>query len=123
MCCSSRLLLGQEPCRSLRVADLKVGPSPALRFSFGGCLHLEIGLYVASALNSTNRSLASTILSSRLIQICFRSGLKAPSLIRLGFNTVVPTDHFLGVLGSISHERHTLLLQRLSTFLAAGHQA
>ena len=47
----------------------------------------------------------------------FRSGLKAASLIRLGFLTVLPEDHFLGVLGSISSDRHTALLQRLSVFL------
>lgn len=48
-----------------------------------------------------------------------RSGLKAPSLIRLGFLTVLPADHFLGVLGAISSERHARLLQRLSAFLAS----
>ena len=45
------------------------------------------------------------------------SGLKAASVIRLGFLTVLPADHFLGVLGSISRERHAKLLQRLSAFL------
>jgi len=47
-----------------------------------------------------------------------RSGLKAASVIRLGFLTVLPSDRFLGVLGSISRERHAKLLQRLSAFLA-----
>jgi len=47
----------------------------------------------------------------------FRSGLKAASLVRLGFLTVLPEDHFLGVLGSISRDRHAALLQRLSVFL------
>lgn len=46
------------------------------------------------------------------------SGLKAPSLIRLGFLAVLPADHLLGVLGSITPERHARLLQRLSAFLA-----
>lgn len=46
------------------------------------------------------------------------SGLKAPSLIRLGFLAVLPAEHLLGVLGSITAERHTRLLQRLSAFLA-----
>jgi len=46
------------------------------------------------------------------------SGLKSASVIRLGFLTVLPADHFLGVLGSISRERHTRLLQRLAAFLA-----
>lgn len=49
-----------------------------------------------------------------------RSGLKAASVIRLGFLTVLPSDYFLGVLGSISRERHARLLQRLSIFLATG---
>jgi len=52
-----------------------------------------------------------------------QSGLKAASVIRLGFLTVLPFDHFLGVLGSISHERHAKLLQRLSTFLTAEQGA
>ncbi len=46
-----------------------------------------------------------------------RSGLKAASLIRLGFLAVLPDDHFLGILGSISRERHVRLLRRLSSFL------
>ncbi len=51
------------------------------------------------------------------------SGLKAASLIRLGFLAVLPADHLLGVLGSISPERHGKLLQRLATFLAAKRHA
>jgi mRNA interferase MazF len=47
-----------------------------------------------------------------------RSGLKAASIIRLGFLAVLPANHFLGFLGSVSPERHAKLLQRLSTFLA-----
>ncbi len=51
------------------------------------------------------------------------SGLKSASVIRLGFLTVLPADHFLGVLGSISRERHSRLLQRLSAFLATERNA
>ncbi len=51
------------------------------------------------------------------------SGLKSASVIRLGFLTVLPADHFLGVLGSISRERHSRLLQRLATFLATERNA
>jgi mRNA interferase MazF len=47
------------------------------------------------------------------------SGLKATSLIRLGFLAVLPEDQLLGVLGSISNERHRGLVNRLSKFLAA----
>ncbi len=47
-----------------------------------------------------------------------RSGLKSASLIRLGFLAVLPADHLLGALGSISLERHNRLLQRLAAFLA-----
>lgn len=47
-----------------------------------------------------------------------RSGLKAASVIRLGFLAVLPSQSFLGVLGSISRERHAKLLHRLSAFLA-----
>lgn len=45
------------------------------------------------------------------------SGLKATSLIRLGFLAVLPADQFIGVLGSISEERHRRLLRNLSAFL------
>lgn len=47
------------------------------------------------------------------------SGLKAASLIRLGFLAVLPADRLLGILGSISSERHHLLRQRLGAFLQA----
>ena len=45
------------------------------------------------------------------------SGLKAASVIRLGFLTVLPADQFLGVLGNISQERNRRLLQNLSAYL------
>lgn len=45
------------------------------------------------------------------------SGLKAASLIRLGFLTVLPTSQFLGVIGSISPERHHRLLESLCRHL------
>jgi mRNA interferase MazF len=46
-----------------------------------------------------------------------RSGLKAASLIRLGFLTVLPASEFLGVIGSISRERHHRLLESLCRHL------
>jgi len=52
-----------------------------------------------------------------------QSGLKASSLIRLGFLVVLPADRLLGVLGSISSTRHKRLLQRLGTFLQSGGSA
>lgn len=45
------------------------------------------------------------------------SGLKAPSLIRLGFLAVLPAREFLGVIGSISSERHRRLLKSLVEYL------
>ena len=45
------------------------------------------------------------------------SGLKAPSLIRLGFLAVMPASKFLGVIGSISKERRVRLLRKLSEHL------
>jgi len=45
------------------------------------------------------------------------SGLKAPSLIRLGFLAVLPASSFLGTIGSISGRRHQRLLARLSEYL------
>ena len=46
-----------------------------------------------------------------------KSGLKAASLIRLGFLVVLPAQRMLGVLGSIAPERYRQLLHRLGTFL------
>jgi mRNA interferase MazF len=54
------------------------------------------------------------------------SGLKAPSLIRLGFLAVLPASSLLGAIGSIDNARHVRLLERLSNHLrpaAAATQA
>jgi mRNA interferase MazF len=48
------------------------------------------------------------------------SGLKAASVIRLGFLAVIPETNLLGAIGSISKERHRALLRRLSTHLVPG---
>lgn len=48
------------------------------------------------------------------------SGLKAPSLIRLGFLAVLPADLLLGKIGSIAAERNTRLRKRLAAFLATS---
>jgi mRNA interferase MazF len=45
------------------------------------------------------------------------SGLKAASLIRLGFLAVLPVSGFLGAIGSISPDRHRRLLRRLADHL------
>ena len=45
------------------------------------------------------------------------SGLKATSLIRLGFLAVLPQSEFKGRIGSISPSRHRRLLNRLAAFL------
>ena len=45
------------------------------------------------------------------------SGLKAASIIRLGFLSTIAARRFHGVVGSISPERHQRLLQRLSEHL------
>ncbi|MBP6583131.1 MAG: type II toxin-antitoxin system PemK/MazF family toxin [Chromatiaceae bacterium] len=45
------------------------------------------------------------------------SGLKAPSLIRLGFLAVLPAEQLLGVMGVLSPERHRRLLARLGAYL------
>jgi mRNA interferase MazF len=45
------------------------------------------------------------------------SGLKAPSLVRLGFLTVLPTSQFMGVIGSISRARYQRLLHSLCRHL------
>ncbi len=51
------------------------------------------------------------------------SGLKAASLIRLGFLVVLPVSSFLGSIGSIAPERHRRLVQRLSVYLVRGREA
>jgi mRNA interferase MazF len=51
------------------------------------------------------------------------SGLKAPSLIRLGFLVVLPAGRLLGRLGSISSQRHQRLRQRLGAFLQSERSA
>jgi mRNA interferase MazF len=51
------------------------------------------------------------------------SGLRAASLIRLGFLAVLPVSSFLGSIGSISSERHCRLVQRLSEYLVRGRKA
>ena len=45
------------------------------------------------------------------------SGLRAPSLIRLGFLAVLPVSGLLGAIGSIEKVRHVRLLERLSNHL------
>ena len=45
------------------------------------------------------------------------SGLRAKSLIRLGFLAVLPRHRVLGSIGSISAERHKRLLRKLSDYL------
>ena len=51
------------------------------------------------------------------------SGLKAASVIRLGFLATLPPQRFQGVMGSVSPERHLRLLQRLSDFLKPSEEA
>ncbi len=45
------------------------------------------------------------------------SGLRAASLIRLGFLAVLPTRSIIGSIGSVSQERHRRLPKRLSDYL------
>jgi mRNA interferase MazF len=45
------------------------------------------------------------------------SGLKADSLIRLGFLAVLPSNRIIGSIGSISPPRHKKLLKTLSDYL------
>jgi mRNA interferase MazF len=48
------------------------------------------------------------------------SGLKAASLIRLGFLAVLPATSLLGAIGSIETVRHVRLLERLSNHIHPG---
>lgn len=45
------------------------------------------------------------------------SGLRAASLIRLGFLSVLPTNRIIGTIGSLSSARHQRLLQNLADYL------
>ena len=45
------------------------------------------------------------------------SGLKAASLIRLGFLAVLPAGSLLGAIGTIDEARHVRLLDRLASHL------
>jgi mRNA interferase MazF len=45
------------------------------------------------------------------------SGLKAPSVIRLGFLAVLPRTDFIGRIGHISSARHRHLLTSLADYL------
>lgn len=45
------------------------------------------------------------------------SGLRAKSLIRLGFLAVIPQRQIMGTIGAISTERHQRLLSILSEYL------
>jgi mRNA interferase MazF len=46
-----------------------------------------------------------------------QSGLDPVSLIRLGFLALIIPKRVLGIIGSISPERHRRLLEKLSTYL------
>jgi len=47
-----------------------------------------------------------------------QSGLKAESVVRLGFLAALPEKALLGTIGSISRERHRRLLANLSRHLS-----
>jgi mRNA interferase MazF len=51
------------------------------------------------------------------------SGLKASSVIRLGFLATLRSRRFYGVVGSISPEHHQRLLERLSDYLRPSEGA
>ena len=50
------------------------------------------------------------------------SGLKAPSVIRLGFLAVLPENRLLGTIGSIAPARHQRLLDRLCEHLSKNQR-
>jgi mRNA interferase MazF len=51
------------------------------------------------------------------------TGLKAASVIRLGFLAVLPETHLAGSIGAISVERHRRLLSNLCNYLLPLAQA
>jgi mRNA interferase MazF len=46
------------------------------------------------------------------------SGLKQASVVRLGFLVVLPAANFIGAIGTIGHDRHHRLLERLARHIA-----
>lgn len=112
---------GDVALAPLPQADGRTKPRPAILLRrmapFGDWLICGVSTQLHQALASFDDIIEPSHPDFRL------SGLKAASVIRLGFLTVLPADHFLGILGSISRERHAKLLQRLSTFLAAQRSA
>jgi mRNA interferase MazF len=51
-----------------------------------------------------------------------RSGLLAPSVVRLGFLAVLPRKSIPGIIGSIAPERHRRLLLKLGNYLTKESQ-
>jgi mRNA interferase MazF len=49
------------------------------------------------------------------------SGLKTPSVVRLGFLAVLPRTHFIGRIGRVSSTRHQHLLTTLADYLRPRH--
>ena len=47
------------------------------------------------------------------------SGLKHASVVRLGFLVVLPAANFIGAIGTIGHDRHHRLLERLARHIAS----
>jgi mRNA interferase MazF len=78
---------------------------------------LATGLFVVSAPKYHQRVVGFDETIEPLHPDFAHSGLKAASLIRLGFLAVLPSNQFLGIIGSISLGRHMRLLQRLSVCL------
>ena len=80
---------------------------------------------MASGSCSTSRSRSPELALDGHGSFCHfaASGLKASSLIRLGFLVVLPVTRFLGAIGSIAPERRRRLVQRRSSHLAGGREA
>ena len=49
-----------------------------------------------------------------------QSGLLSTSLMRLGYLAILPRQDIIGVIGSISSQRHRRLLQTLADFLVSS---
>lgn len=92
---------------------LKIRPVVALRSlpGFGDWLVCGVSAQLHQAVPDFDEIIRSTDSDFA------KSGLKAPSLIRLSFLVAIPRDRFRGRIGAISAERHGRLLSRISNYL------
>ncbi len=103
---------------ALPQANGQVKPRPALVLRamppFGDLLVAGISSQLQQLVAGFDELLAPTV------PVFGATGLRVPSIVRLGFLTVVSPTKILGELGSITPELHQQLLARLSDYLTSN---